>query len=192
MSVRPAEDTEADAVRGVARGDHDAFAGLVGRTRDGLWRLLRSLTRDDRAAEEALQETWLALWRAAATWRGESSARTWLYAVARRQAARTWRRRAGEPTEALPLHEVGPLVGPGRDPEDAVLAAEAGTHLRAALAALSAEDRKLILLVALQGLTPSEVAAMTGATANATRVRLHRARSRLLDEVEVQGATRRR
>ena len=122
----------------------------------------------------------MAVWRSASSFRAESSARAWIYGVARRQAARTWRRRAGEPASAVPLHEIGAQAGWGRDPEELVAALQDKQIVHDAMANLSAIDREIILLCDLEGFSGPEASRMLEIGASAARVRLHRARLRLL------------
>lgn len=176
-------DREGDWIRASGQGDRGAFEHLVCHTQAGIWRLVRSLTADESAAEDALQETYVAAWRSAHRFRGEASGRAWLYGIARRHAARTWRRRAGEPDTAVPLHELGACAGWGWSPEEGAAAIEDRERLERALAALAPVDREVITLVDLEGFSAPEVGEMQGATANAVRVRLHRARLRLMAEL---------
>jgi RNA polymerase sigma factor (sigma-70 family) len=97
----------------------------------------------------------------------------WLYAVARnllRNHHRSNYRRTAL-LERLPIPE--PPSAPG-EPNDSCVEA-----LREALAALDENDRELLLLVAWDGLSPSQAAVVLGCTAIAARTRLHRARKRL-------------
>lgn len=97
----------------------------------------------------------------------------WLYAVAHnvwRNTARRDRRRR----ELLARFRVAPPDVTCQDPG----ALEPGA-LRAALASLSHDDQEVLRLVAWDGLTPAEVAAVLGCTPTAARTRLHRARRRL-------------
>ena len=164
-----------------------AFGLLVETTRDAVWRLVRSLSPDTALAEDALQETYVAVWRSASTYRGEGSARAWIYGLARRQAARTWRRRAGEPLAPVPLHELGAEAGYGRDPEQLAASLEDKQRLRHALGSLSVTDQEVITLRDLEGLTGPEASQVLGITDSATRVRLHRARLRLMTALRAGG-----
>ncbi len=155
-----------------------------------VWRTCLALTQTRQAAEEAMQETFVAACAAAGSWRGDGSARSWLLGLARRQAARTWRRRAGEPVATLPLDNVplaqlGALAGWGRrdDPEAWAVALEDHRRLHAALQRLSADDREVIVLRDLEELTAPEAAAIVGIGAGALKSRLHRARLRLMAEL---------
>ncbi len=136
-----------------------------------------------------MQETFLAACRAAGSWRGEGSVRAWLLGLARRQAARTWRRRKGEPLDPVPLHELGNLAGWGRDddPEAFAQALQDRRRLRAALLRLSPQDREVIVLRDLEQLTGPEAAEALGVDLGALKSRLHRARLRLMVELRQDG-----
>jgi RNA polymerase sigma-70 factor (ECF subfamily) len=63
-----------------ARGDQTALRILYERHAAAMLRLIRRLTSEAAVAEEILQESWLAVWRSAAGFRGEASVRSWLCA----------------------------------------------------------------------------------------------------------------
>lgn len=164
----------------VAGGDRAAFDRLVEQLAPPTWTLLRRLTADEARAEDALQETFLAVWRGASGHRHEGSARAWVFGLARRQAARTWRRRAGEPATTESLVELAKRAGWGDDPESLAARAEDRQTLRAALDTLRPASRDLVSRCDLEGFTPSEVAAELGIAPGTVRVRLHRARLELM------------
>lgn len=173
--------TEADLLQRAATGDRAAFEAFVRSTATSVWTLIRRSTACDSMAEEAFQETFVAAWRGLDRYRGEASPRAWLYGVARNQAARTWRRRAGEPTftESIDEH-LGLAAGWGSDPEVAASRAEDRRHLEAALKKLSDNDQEILGLCDLRGLAATEAADILGLQPTAARVRLHRARLRLM------------
>jgi len=171
-----------ELIHATARGDRAAFSALVGRHRAAVWRLARAMTASEQSAEDVLQETFLAVYRGASGFRSESSPRAWILGTARFKAARTWRRRAGEPAAAEPLDELGCAAGWG-DPELATAALEDRDRLHAALWRLSAGDREVLVLRDLEQLTAPEVAQATGLSEGAVKSRLHRARLRLLKQL---------
>lgn len=119
-------------------------------------------------AEELTQETFVRACSAAIRFRGDSSVRTWLFGIARRvllevSRAGFFERRIGLPNDA-------PL------PESDL---DARMDLEKALASLAIPDREAVVMVDVLGFEPIEVAEMLGLTAEAFRVRLHRARGRL-------------
>lgn len=181
MGVEHCDDSiEAQLLQRAGQGDRGAFDELVARTAPAIWALVRRRTLGSGEAEDAVQECFLAAWRGAANFRGEGTVRSWLCALARNHAARTWRRRVGEPLHAVPLHELGGLAGWGDDPERAASAAEDRHRLFTALALLSAGDQEIVARCDLEGLSGPEAAAALGITSNAARVRLHRARLHLM------------
>lgn len=170
-----------------AAGDRDAFTRLVERHQTAIWRYLRLTCADPARAEDALQETFIAALRGAATFRGElsDSARGWLMAIARRQLARLRRQRAGEPRHLEPLESLGAAAGWGdlRTPEVIALALERRGILERALAALADSDREVLALCELQELPLADAAKLLGCSLAATKSRLHRARLRLMGEL---------
>lgn len=104
-------------------------------------------------------------------------ARPWLIATARNLLLAD-RRRRGKPV--ADLDSVEPTA-PAELPAPAV---DLDPELERALRSLSAHDREALLLVTWEDLTPTAAAASLGISAAAFRVRLHRARRRLLFELE--------
>ena len=104
-------------------------------------------------------------------------ARPWLIATARNLLLAD-RRRRGKPVADLDSFEP---AAPAELPAPAV---DLDPELERALRSLSAHDREALLLVAWEDLTPTAAAASLGISAAAFRVRLHRARRRLLFEIE--------
>jgi RNA polymerase sigma-70 factor (ECF subfamily) len=171
-----------------AAGDREAFASLLTRHQASVFRLARHLagTRDE--AEDVLQQTFLSAWQNIAGFRGEASMRTWLLTIARNAAVTRRARVAREPIDATPLDELGIRAGwGGPNPEQLAAAAEQRDRLAAALAGLAADEREVLTLRDLEGLSGDDVAAMLGLTVAAMKSRLHRARLRLA--AAVRGAT---
>jgi RNA polymerase sigma-70 factor (ECF subfamily) len=185
----PDEDLDRDLILAIAQGRPEALDALVDRHQARILRYLRALTASEQAAEDALQETFVAAWRGAASFRGDAPGRAWLLGLARRQAARTWRRRAGEPATTDRLDdpsdvELGLAAGWGQaeaaDPQAALEAWQDRQRLHAALERLSPEDREILVLRDLEQLSGAEVAAMLELSLPAQKSRLHRARLRLM------------
>ncbi|MFN7982982.1 MAG: sigma-70 family RNA polymerase sigma factor [Vicinamibacterales bacterium] len=171
-----------------ASGDRDAFEHLVERHQAAVYRFLRTIVRDPSSCEDALQETFLAVWRSASAFRGESSPRSWLLTIARNAAMRQHRRRAGEPQssdiapldDGVSLLDLGLAAGWGSpiDPEAAAIRGEQRALIVRALDALEPEDRRVLVLRDLEQMTGDEAAGVLGLTLPALKSRLHRARLR--------------
>lgn len=172
-----------------AGGDRDAFEQLVERHQATVYRFLRTLVRDPSTCEDALQETFLAVWRSASAFRGESSPRSWLLTIARHAAMRQFRRRAGQPEsidfaplddDVTSLLDLGLAAGWGSPitPEAAAIRGEERALIARALDALDPEDRRVLVLRDLEQMTGEEAATVLGLTLPALKSRLHRARLR--------------
>jgi RNA polymerase sigma-70 factor (ECF subfamily) len=173
-----------------AAGDRAAFAAVVERHRGAVFRLARVVTGDDTAAEDVLQETFLAALRGAAGYRGDAPVTSWLYAIARHAARRLARRADQVPSEPRTIEALGAAAGWGRpDVEVMLAAAEDRASLEAALAALNLEDREVIALRDLEGESGDDTARTLGLTVAAMKSRLHRARLHLAAELRRRGGT---
>ncbi len=147
-----------------------------------VFRLARALTSSEAMAEDVLQEAFVAAWRHADGFKGDSSVRTWLLAIARNKAARVQRPRAGEPTSTVPLEHLGADAGWGTDPspEQAAALGERRDALLEAMESLSEADRAVLVLRDMEGLSGPEAAALLDVGLSALKTRLHRARLRLM------------
>jgi RNA polymerase sigma-70 factor (ECF subfamily) len=168
---------ERELLRAIAAGDGDALGSLY-RLRGGeLLAYLAGVCRDEQVAQELLQDTMLKAWRHAATYRGDASPRTWLYAIARR-TARDYLRRPGSLT--VPDADLDEHPAPWPDEPEAGALASAGTEtILAAFGKLSPLHREVLLLVALHGLTVREAAEVLEVAEGTVKSRLHHGRRAL-------------
>jgi len=184
-TLEPDESDEA-LVRNAASGDRQAFERLVARHAAPLYRFTIRVCGGEREAEDSLQDGLLAAWRGAATFRGDSTARTWLYQVVVNACRRRHRRRAGEPAQTEPEEAAAAVAVDESGPEERVAAREAGRALDAALSMLAPEAREVIMLRDVEGLSGEETAAALGLGLAAMKSRLHRARLELKALVEAR------
>lgn len=137
--------------------------------------LAYALRRTDReSAQDATAEAFVVAWRRLDSLPEEPL--PWLYGITRRTLAnqRRGQRRRGE-LQARLEHDAQAEQDNG---DGSVLTA---------LASLGRSDRELLMLIAWEGLTPREAAAALGCSANACRIRLHRARRKLDRALQVNG-----
>lgn len=167
-----------------ALGDRDAFDELVERHGDALFRFAASQCRSERDAEDVVQDGLLAAWRGAATFRGEASARSWLFQIVVHACRRTRRRRSGEPARHEPMTEAEALPSGEAGAEARAASRETGEALAAALGTLDEESREVLLLRDVEGIPGPEVAEVLGIGLTAMKSRLHRARLELKERVE--------
>jgi RNA polymerase sigma-70 factor (ECF subfamily) len=180
------DDSDEALVRRSAAGDRSAFERLASRHAAALYRFTVRVCGGEREAEDALQDGLLAAWRGAATFRGESAARTWLYQVVVNACRRRHRRRAGEPAEVEGDEAAAAVAADESGPEERASARQAGRALEAALAELAPEAREVLMLRDVEGLSGEETAAALGLGLAAMKSRLHRARLDLKARVEAR------
>lgn len=165
-------------VRRVADGDTAAFEELYRRTSPWLAVRLRRRCADDELVAEVLQETYLAVWRAAAAFAGVSaggSAVGWLWTIAARRLVDAYRRRTRE--VKLPPAAFTPEVLPAA--EDEVLRGTVGDEMGAALRRLAPELQAVLQAMVLDGLTVRETALLLGLPEGTVKTRARRARTAL-------------
>jgi RNA polymerase sigma-70 factor (ECF subfamily) len=185
-------------------GDAQAFEAVVRAWSPGLLRAARGYVGSDAAAQEAVQETWLAVVAGLDGFEGRSRLRTWVHGI----LANVARRRGVQDRRSVPLSalvEDGPVVDPGRfrgpgepwagswreeatpepfGPEARALAAELREMLLEALDLLPERQRQVVVLRDLEGLSATEVADVLGLSEGNVRVLLHRGRMRLRQLLE--------
>jgi RNA polymerase sigma-70 factor, ECF subfamily len=177
------EPTDEDLVRRCAGGDRNAFEHLVVRHEAPLYRFAVRACGGEREVEDAVQDGLLAAWRGAATFRGDASARTWLFQVVLNACRRRHRPRAGRGPES-PLDAAAEVPSAESGPDDRAGARQVGRAIDAALASLVEEAREVLLLRDVEGLSGEETAAALGIGLAAMKSRLHRARLELKEKVE--------
>lgn len=176
--------TDADLLRRSAAGDRPAFDLIVERHAPAVLRFLRHTGLDPDQAQDVAQETLVTAWRQAGSFRSDD-ARAWLLAIARNASRRHFRRRAGEPTDHVPLDSLALEAGWGAKDEDLLSRITARDTLARAFARLTHEEREILSLRDLDGYGGAETAQVLGITLAAQKSRLHRARLRLM--VELRG-----
>jgi RNA polymerase sigma-70 factor (ECF subfamily) len=162
-------------VQAALRGSDEAFAELVGRYRDGLYRylLLRCVSRAD--AEDVLQDALVNAWRYLASYDARWRFSTWLYRIALRKAAR---QRPGEYVDA------DALCG-GPDPLADSIERDTRENLwLTAKRVLSGDAYAAMWLHYAQDLPLAEVAAALDRSRSWTKVTLMRSRHRLKKEYD--------
>ncbi len=161
-------------------GDSNAFVALVGRHQDRVFRFVARMTgsRDD--ALDITQDTFMKAWQAMPRWRPEAQFGTWLLQIARNAALDALRRRALVGFD--PLDDAAPVVDDAPTPEERLHTKQRFGSLDAALAALAAEHREVLLLREVEELSYAEIAAALGVAEGTVKSRIARARAALLEQ----------
>jgi RNA polymerase sigma-70 factor (ECF subfamily) len=187
MTKMDAED-KAGLVAGVRRGDTAAFDRVYEIYRPRLFAFLLRLSRSRTAAEDLLDETWLRLVAHAGSLRPDTNLAAWLFTVARNLYWTHRRSSVLEESKATELLTLWPAPENWPSPFDLASAGELGRRIERVLATLPPQHREVLLLVAYEGLTPSEAAVVCGITPEALRQRLARARAALAAALDLPSA----
>ncbi len=183
MLPRPAMD-ESELNRAMDRyatGDGSAFAilhrGLYSRIHAYLVRMRGSAA----AADDLVQETFLRMHRARASFAPGASVVPWMYTIARNVLIDHARSSKTRRTEELPEGEANEPVDLAADTESAAVAAQAARVVERVLASLPTSQREAFVLLRYEGLSVQAAADVTGATPSAVKLRAFRAYEALRD-----------
>jgi RNA polymerase sigma-70 factor (ECF subfamily) len=160
-------------------GDTGAFDEVYGSYRPRVFAFLLRMSRSRTVAEDLLDEAWLRLVRHAPSLRPDTRVGPWLFTVARNLYWSYRRDSLVEETSVSELLTLWPSLTSWPSPFDIAAADELERRVEIALSTLSPQHREVLLLVAHEGLTPTDAAAVCGIAPEALRQRLSRARAAL-------------
>jgi RNA polymerase sigma-70 factor (ECF subfamily) len=161
MAVDLTQARDRDLVRGIERGDEEAFRGLFRRYAPTALALARRVARQPHLAEEIVQEAFLAIWRDPRGYEpSRGSVKSWLMGMVHHRAVDAVRReesqrRRGDEARA---NEVVVVEDPAESVVDALGVPEERKAVRAALDALPHEQRQVLELMYFEGLSQTRVA----------------------------------
>jgi len=178
---------ESELIQAAQHGDREAFDELVRRTYVDLFTLAVRLTGNEEDARDVVQDAYLRAWKGIGKFRGDAQLSTWLYRITANCASTHLSRRRRTRTE--------PLL-PGFEPadvrHDVQPEAMTETNLDLAQVAQAVDElppklRAVVVLRDVYGLPHEAIAEELGISLSAAKVRLHRARLRLRNEMFEEG-----
>ncbi len=170
--------TDAELLAAHCAGDPDAFAEIFRRHKDRMWAVAIRTCGDRELAADCLQEAFLAAYRRADSFRGESAVTTWLHRIVVNACLDRLRRT--KPTTTLPEYDLA-------DRRDDHAATEVRLDIRQALEQLPEGQRLALVLVDMHGLPVAEAAAVLGVAEGTVKSRCARGRAAM---AELLGVTR--
>jgi RNA polymerase sigma-70 factor (ECF subfamily) len=185
-SHEPACD-DADVLARIGHGDEDAMAAFYRDHGRVVFAQVLLVTGERALTEEIVQDTMLAVWRGARSFRGESSVRSWVIAIARRQTRDRLRSRRLQVVDDAYLAGQSDS-GPG--PEVMALDRAELAEVRAAIRELAPAHREVLGLAFGSGLSLPEVASVLDIPVGTVKSRLTAARTALNGILDKEGQNR--
>lgn len=176
---------DGNLVERMRSGDEGAFLDLYARYGRRLFARAFRLTGSADRAEDVVQNSFLAAWRATRSYRGDGSVLAWLLGIVRNQSLNAIRRKV---PAATTLDEAERVAAATALPDAQLEAREREETMRAALARLSPEHREVLDLVFYQGLSLAETASACGCPVGTVKSRLYAAKTRLRRSLDVSAA----
>lgn len=189
MAIAASLHEEADLVAAAVRRDKAAIRTIVRGHNQRLFRVARSILKDDWEAEEAVQEAYIRAFAHLAEFEGRASLGTWLTRIVINEALARLRRR--KPAESLdemnpPGADVVPLTSSQPDPERAMAQREIHALLEKAIDELPHDFRIVLVARVIEEMSIEETAELFGLRPETVKTRLHRARALLRKDLETQ------
>jgi RNA polymerase sigma-70 factor (ECF subfamily) len=173
--VGQAAGDEADLIRAAQAGDRPAFAVLIDRYWDRLYRWVCRLTRDPTSAEDITQETFLKAFTAVGRFQAGSNFRAWLFRIAHNNFVNQRRALRHNRQPLVPEVAEDP-----RGPVGETLSREALALIAEAVSKLPSDFRGALTLRVDEGLSFRDIAAVMGITEETARWRVFKARQKLM------------
>lgn len=175
---------ESELIRRAVRKEEPAIRAIIQANNRRLYRVARSIVRDDGEAEDVLQDAYLRAFSALADFRRDSSLSTWLTRIVFNEALQHARRRTEAPVELIEHPPVGgaqvipfPLSAHQPvDPERAMAQREIFQLLEHAIDELPEDFRTVLMARVIEGMSIEETADLLGLRPETVKTRLHRAR----------------
>jgi RNA polymerase sigma-70 factor (ECF subfamily) len=185
------EDPDSELVSRLRAGDEGAFAELARKYQGSMLSIARGYVPSGAVAEEVVQDAWVGVLRGIDRFEWRSSFRTWLFRILVNRAISAGARER----RSMPVDDMGPVVdascfdagGSWQVPpepwadrvDDQVVAVKIAARILAAIGELPLQQRQVVTLRDVQGLSGGEVCAVLGISSANQRVLLHRGRSKL-------------
>ncbi len=165
-------------------GDRKAFDQIVRLTHKDAYTLALRLMGNSHDAHDVVQEAYIRAYRSIGRFRGDARFSTWMYRIVANCASSAQTKRRRHQHEELRFHDERLVdAGAGNDPAQHSALIDLRERLDAAIMLLSPRLRSVVVLRDVYGLSHQDIAKELGISVAAAKVRLHRARLRLREEL---------
>jgi RNA polymerase sigma-70 factor, ECF subfamily len=186
--------TETELVALLRAGHASAFATVMRRNNQRLYRLARGVLRDEGEAEEVLQESYLRAFTHLDGFKGDSTITTWLSRIVLNEALGRLRRRRptvaiDEVADTLAAAAPGALSREEPSPEQAIARQEIRRSIERAVDDLPASFRAVFMMRAIEQMSIEETASCLGIPPETVKTRFHRANKLLREALSARFGT---
>ena len=180
--------TDDELLAAARQGDAAAVEALLVRYQPRIYRFGLRMCGNVEDADDVAQESLISMARSLRDFRGDSSVSTWLFTIARRFCLKKHRRSKFAPAREESLDAPGTaavhrLADQAPSPEQTATNRELAAALTRAIDALDPDQREVLVLRDVEGLSAPEVAKVLGISVDAVKSRLHRARVAVRQEL---------
>ena len=162
----------------ILAGDQQLYAELVNRYKSYAFTIALKILENKPEAEEAAQDTFIKAFHHLKSFNKEAKFSTWLYRIAFNTAISYKRKRKAS------FQSIENVIVEYDQGEDSLERSDKKVYINQAMSKLNEADRLALNLFYLQEFSLEEIAEITGMQANTVKVRVHRARQRLADELK--------
>ena len=183
VMLRSSAMTDEEVVARVVAGETALFEVLMRRHNQRVYRAARAILRDEREAEDVMQEAYVNAYAHLSQFDGRAQFSTWLTKIAVYEAlARVRRQRRYEPLDDAPMERHMPTTS-SPDPERQAFGRELGALIESAVDALGDGYREVFMLRQVEGLSTAETAEALGVSEDVVKTRLSRARQAMQQDL---------
>jgi RNA polymerase sigma-70 factor (ECF subfamily) len=171
-------------IKKVLEGDRDAYAFLVDKYKTMVYTLALQITKDREEAEEVAQETFIKAYRSLKNFQGKARFSSWLYRIVYNTAISNLRRRKKAEISIDETDVPDTAFEEGMPERETLSGYERKKYLELAMDSLEPDERIFIILYYYEERALDEIAQIAGITKTNTKVRLFRARKKMLATLE--------
>jgi RNA polymerase sigma-70 factor (ECF subfamily) len=171
-------------IRKVLAGDRNEFAYLVDKYKTMVYSLALRLVQDREEAEEISQDAFVKAYQSLASFKGKAKFSSWLYRIVYNTAISKLRQ---QPAGKLSLDDANvseTLYADGKKNYDTLSAEERKKYLELALDSLERDEKMFVILYYYEEHDLDEIASIAGLTKTNTKVKLYRARKKMLSVLQ--------
>ena len=167
-------------IKRVIEGDRNAFAFLVDKYKNMVFSIALQISRDREEAEEIAQDSFIKAFQSLKSFQGKAKFSSWLYRIVHNTAISQIRKKEKGRISIDDTNIPETLYMESKKNHESLSLEERKKYLEVAMDSLEKEERMLTILYYYEDRDLDEIAEITGMTKTNTKVRLYRARKKML------------